>query len=166
MIEVVKQILAGDIEAFAKIMQSYDTQLMAYLSRMLNFNQTDAEDVLQETYISTFVNLATFDQNLSFNAWIYRIAHNKAVNLIKKKTKLPYSDYQIEISTNPNFGDRLESILSRLKVEDRNLLVMYHLQGLSQKEIGDIFKIPTNTVTVRLKRAKETAQKIITKLNL
>lgn len=182
--QIVKLVIAGQKDKFEVLVDRYNRKLFAYLCRLLNFNQNDAQDVLQETLLKAYVNLVAFNSRLSFNAWIYRIAHNIAIDLIRKKYKYYIVDTNDKITQNkihtnqtivtknhndlelPINKDRLDSILSKLDISNRNLLVMFYLQGLSLKEISDIFKTSSNTISVRLKRARQKAQKIILDLKL
>ncbi len=182
--EVIQSIIDGNREDFEILVNRYYKQITAYLGRLLNFNEGDVQDVLQETFINAFVNLVTYNSSLSFSSWLYRIAHNLAVDLIRKKSKYYIIDtndqvaqnqiYQNQTITNQSDqeheniinNERLTSILQRLDLEPRTTLTLFYLQGLSLNEIADIFKTSPNTIAARLKRAKEKAKKIITKLNL
>jgi RNA polymerase sigma-70 factor, ECF subfamily len=182
--EIIQRVIHGQKDEFEILVERYNRKIFVYLCRLLNFNQNDADDVLQEMWLRTYINLVTYNNRLSFSSWIYRIAHNLAVDLIRKKYKhfivdtndeetqakihknqtiIAKGDEEIEISINKN---RLDSILSKLDIDNRNLLVMFYLQGLSLIEISDILKITVNTLSVRLKRAKVKAQTIISNLKL
>jgi RNA polymerase sigma-70 factor, ECF subfamily len=182
--EVVQCIIDGKREDFEILVNRYYKQITAYLGRLLNFNEGDVQDVLQETFINAFVNLVTYNPSLSFSSWLYRIAHNLAVDLIRKKSKyyvidtndqavqnqihhnqtiIQKSDQDYEHGIN---NERLTSILQRLDLDSRTILTLFYLQGLSLNEIADIFKTSSNTIAARLKRAKEKAKKIIDKLKL
>ena len=182
--QVIQSIINGKREDFEILVNRYYKQITAYLSRLLNFNEGDVADVLQETFINAFVNLVTYNPSLSFSSWLYRIAHNLAVDLIRKKSKYYIIDtndqaVQNQIHNNQTIIDksdqdyensiiseRLTSILQRLDLDSRTILTLFYLQGLSLAEIADIFKTSSNTIAARLKRAKEKAKKIINKLKL
>jgi RNA polymerase sigma-70 factor, ECF subfamily len=182
--EVVKSIIDGKREDFEILVNRYYKQITAYLGRLLNFNEGDVQDVLQETFINAFVNLVTYNPSLSFSSWLYRIAHNLAIDLIRKKSKYYIIDtndqaVQNQIHHNETIiqksdqdheniinNERLTSILQRLDLDSRTTLTLFYLQGLSLNEIADIFKTSSNTIAARLKRAKEKAKKIIDKLKL
>jgi RNA polymerase sigma-70 factor, ECF subfamily len=182
--EIILGVIDGKKEDFEILVNRYYRQILLYLSRLLNYNQGDAEDILQETFMNAYVNLVTYNPSLSFSSWLYRIAHNLAIDLIRKKSKSYNIDTNDQITQNQIHNDdnfiqeadekaentisieRLESILSRLDLETRNLLTMFYLQGLSLNEISDIFKTSSNTIAARLKRGREKAQKIISQLHL
>jgi RNA polymerase sigma-70 factor, ECF subfamily len=181
---IIANVIDGKKEDFEILVNRYYRQILTYLNRLLNFNQGDAEDVLQETFMNAYINLVSYNPSLSFSSWLYRISHNLAIDLIRKKSKsynidtndkttqnqihssetfIKLADEKVETSINTQ---RLESILSRLDLETRNLLTMFYLQGLSLNEISDIFKTSSNTIAARLKRGREKAQKIIQNLHL
>jgi RNA polymerase sigma-70 factor, ECF subfamily len=182
--EIILGVIDGKKEDFEILVNRYYRQILSYLSRLLNYNQGDAEDILQETFMNAYVNLVTYNPSLSFSSWLYRIAHNLAIDLIRKKSKSYNIDTNDQITQNQIHNDdyfiqeadekaesaisieRLESILSRLDLETKNLLTMFYLQGLSLNEISDIFKTSSNTIAARLKRGREKAQKIISQLHL
>jgi RNA polymerase sigma-70 factor, ECF subfamily len=182
--EIVQRIIHGQKDEFEILVERYNRKLFVYLCRLLNFNQNDAQDVLQEMWLNAYVNLVTFNPRLTFSSWVYRIAHNLAVDLIRKKYKhfivdtnneetqakihnnqtiITKGEEEMDVAINKN---RLDSILTKLDLDNRNLLVMFYLQGLSLIEISDILKITVNTLSVRLKRARAKAQTIISNLNL
>lgn len=168
--DVVKLILQGNTECFEVIVDRYERQILAYTARLLNFHQQDAEDVTSETFFKAYKSLASFKPHLKFSSWLYRIAHNTAVNLIKDKSKLFYIDLDdfwfVPQPHKEEIFDKndLDKILDKLSVTDRSLLILFHLEEKSLKEIGDIFKLSQNTVAVKLRRARNRATKILTQL--
>jgi RNA polymerase sigma-70 factor, ECF subfamily len=182
--EVIKSIIGGKEEDFEILVNRYYRQILVYLCRLLNFNQGDAEDVLQQTFANAYSNIVTYNPTLSFSSWLYRIAHNLAVDLIRKKSKFYIIDTNDQIVQNQIHSndtiiqisqdhaeskitkERLESVLKNLDINNRNLLTMFYLQGLSINEISDILKVTANSVGVKLTRARDKARSIIAKLRL
>jgi RNA polymerase sigma-70 factor, ECF subfamily len=170
--EIIAIVLGGNKDIFEEIVKRYYNKLATYLSRLLNFNTQDVEDCLSETFLKTFTHLTLYNQSLKFSSWLYRIAHNQAVDLIRKKTRIPtfnldwfhyIPDKTAEYSIT---NQRLESVLDRLPFKERNLLTLFHIQELTLEEISDILKLKTNTIAVQLKRARIKAKKIIEKYKL
>jgi RNA polymerase sigma factor (sigma-70 family) len=182
--DIIKSIIAGKEEDFEILVNRYYRQILVYLCRLLNFNQGDAEDVLQQTFANAYSNIVTYNSALSFSSWLYRIAHNLAVDLIRKKSKFYIIDTndqatQNQIHSNDTImqdaqdqaeskitKERLESVLKNLDIDNRNLLTMFYLQGLSINEISNILKVTANSVGVKLTRARDKARNIIHKLKL
>jgi RNA polymerase sigma-70 factor (ECF subfamily) len=161
--EVVRLTVERDKNHFAEIVGRYERPIFAYLLRLLSFNRQDAEDVTAETFLKAFVNLRGFNRRLKFSSWLYRIAHNEAVNLIKKKSKTYNIDVtEVEIPTNIDFDkpnrEDLEKILSRLSFDDRNLLTLFYLEELSIREIAEIYKLTEGNIKVKLNRARGRAK--------
>jgi RNA polymerase sigma-70 factor, ECF subfamily len=166
--EIIKSILDGDQSAFAELIQRYQRQILVYCLRLLNFHHEDAEDVVSDTFLKVYVNLAGYNPSLKFSSWLYRIAHNEAVNLIAKKSKYRLNPIESEENNlsvtidfeKPNTAD-IELILSKLAVDDRNVLTLFYLEEKSLKEIGEIMKISDNNVAVKLNRARTRAKKFV-----
>jgi RNA polymerase sigma-70 factor (ECF subfamily) len=166
----------GDTSAFAVLFDRYEYKLTRYLSRFLR-DAEDACDVLQNTFIKSYEYIQSFDNDKNFSAWIYRIAHNEAINFLKKKKAIPFSLFEIDtllplaidaqdIETGSERAAtkiKLDTVLQSLPPKTREILTLYFYEDFSYKEIADILHIPTNLVGVRLKRAKESVQKIIPK---
>jgi RNA polymerase sigma-70 factor, ECF subfamily len=166
--ELVKKILNGNLDLFEEIVSRYERQILVYTKRILNNNQQDAEDTTAETFFKCYKNLASYNSQYKFSSWLYRIAHNNAVNLISSKSKLFYFDindfWQIPTPTKdelPLTKKELEKILNNLRFDDKNVLVLFYLQEKSLREISDIIKISENAVAKRLTRARERARKLI-----
>ena len=120
---------------------------------------------MSNTFVKAYVNLNNFNPKLKFSSWLYRIAHNEAVNKIKKNSQnwtLSICDRDF---TN-NFGDHevttndLDKVLAQLKPDDKNILLLFYIQELSLEEIGEILKINAQKAKVKLHRAREKARKL------
>jgi RNA polymerase sigma-70 factor (ECF subfamily) len=165
-VKLVRLTLSEDTDYYEKLVVRYQEKILRYLLRLLNYNHQDAEDVTSETFMKAYINLASFNQQMKFSSWLYRIAHNEAVNLIKKKSKsfsVDLDNFQHlseEIDFEKPRKDDLEKILAKLKIDDRNILTLFYLEERSLREISDILKITENNVAVKLKRARDKAKKI------
>lgn len=82
--ELVRLTIKEDKELFSYIIDRYERKLIAYVNRLIN-NKYEAEDLVQQTFMNTYINLNSFDQKKKFSSWIYRIAHNQAVTWLRKK---------------------------------------------------------------------------------
>ena len=167
--ELVKIVLGGDKDTFSVLVVRYQDAILRYCKRLLNFHPQDAEDVTAEVFFKAYKNLASFKPSLKFSSWLYRIAHNSSVNLIRDKSKLFFVDIS-EFWNVPGESkdvilttEELDKILDQLNPTDKSLLVLFHLEEKSLKEIGSIFKLTQNTVAVKLKRARQRAKNILNK---
>ncbi len=169
-LEIVRRVKTGETEAFGELMERYEHRLSRYLSRFLADKDMIA-DVLQDTLVKAYVNIQSFDEAYTFSSWIYRIAHNEAVNMIKRKKATPFSWFEPEALV-PYFAhhDRtekevdqeflkkeLEKVLATLPPHYREILILSYYEELSYKEIALILRIPVASVGVRINRAKKKA---------
>jgi len=144
-----------------------------------------AEDVLQETFVKVFRKLNSFNQSLSFSSWIFRIAHNEAINYLKKnKNKLTISldaeDEQnlslinilaseenvVKKISGQETSAKVREALTHLRSDYREVLILRYLEQYDLNEISDILKKPLGTIGVLLSRAKISFKELAKKFNL
>ncbi|MDP4000672.1 MAG: RNA polymerase sigma factor [bacterium] len=172
--ELASLIQSGDKQAFAVLVERFEPRLIRY-SRKFLFGYEDAEDVVQEVFLKSFINIQSFDVKRKFSSWLYRIAHNEFINVIRKKGREPLSFFDPDtLFPHPVSRDNPESELDRRQMEQlldnglkqldpkyREPLILYYLQELDYQEISDIMRIPVSTVGVRLKRGREAIKLIL-----
>ncbi|HCC04838.1 TPA: hypothetical protein DEP58_00850 [Patescibacteria group bacterium] len=157
-------------EAFACLVDRYEEKLLRYLKRIMPGLGEEAHDVLQEVFIKAYVNVQGFDTALSFSSWIYRIAHNEAINWLRKKKVRPDTvalgddDFQtfahsMEVSRGTHeytlTKDAVARTLSHMPEKYYTVLVLHFLEGKSYEEISDILTTPSGTVATLIHRAKK-----------
>lgn len=164
----------GDKEKFGLLMERYEQKLSRYGKKFL-FNQNNVEDMVQEVFLKAYRNMLSFDPKRKFSSWIYRIAHNVFINALKKKLRNPlyffdfdsfiphpvYEDPAKEERDFEQVSKMLNKGLKRLSPHYREIIILYYVEELDYKEISDILHIPTGTVGIRLKRAKEQLKKLL-----
>lgn len=169
----------GDKEKFGFIMERYEKKLFRYGRKFLS-NPDNIEDMVQDVFVKTYQSIRSFDVTQKFSPWIYRIAHNTFVNALKKQSKSPLYLFDFDtLISHPIYEDpkkidqeqkeikgMLDKGLSELSPPQREILVLYFLEEMSYKEIGDILHIPMGTVGVRLRRAKQALKKACEKLGI
>lgn len=160
--ELVKIIRTKDQELYSEIVKKYQDKLFRYVFNIV-YDDARATDIVQQTFIKAFINLNGFDIKKSFSSWIYRIAHNEAMNLIKK--------YKREVSLLPEFDlpdtndieedyfkketvVEVKKCLKDVPILYSEPLSLYYLEDKSYEEISDILRLPTSTVGTRISRAK------------
>ncbi len=169
--DLIQLVLAGEKNAYAKIIDKYEAKLSRYVRKFI-WNNDDVADVLQNIFTKSYMYLGSYDRRQSFNSWIYRIAHNEAINFLKKHRRFTLvSLYQmvefdtlIPLLTSPEKADDralyrehkafVDSHLQQLDLKYREVLVLYFYEDMSYEEIAEILRIPKATVGVRLNRAK------------
>lgn len=179
--ELVQRALQEPAE-FSKIFDRYYIPLFRYIRRLGCRNNGDAEDILQETFISTFVNLNDYDAGLKFSSWIYRIAHNKAISYFRKQRVRPQvaeteelllfmelvaDDTNLAVNAERKYlQNEIRKALEWLDAKYRDPLVLKFLEDKSYEEISDILRIPVGTVGTLIKRGKQKLKEIINERNL
>ena len=170
-------LIAGDRAEFARLVDAYSSLIYRLGLRMLGTPQ-DAEDVLQNTFLNVLTHLSTFEGRSSLSTWIYRIAANEALMLIRKKKP----EVNIERSEDAQAGDNdedllptqfvdwsalpenellsgesqkyLDSAIQTLPESMRIVFVLRDVEGLSIKETADALHLTETNVQTRLLRAR------------
>lgn len=153
----------GNRSAFGKLVLLYRERVVNVIYRMCG-DANLAEDIAQEAFIRSWKNLYRFKPGSSFRNWVYRIATNAALDILRRdKETVDISEIQLASSTDgPEAGlekkERMEkvqeSILS-LSPASRAVLVLREYERLSYKEIADTLGIPIGTVMSRLNYARK-----------
>ena len=164
--------LRGDQHAYEHLIDKYHYQLMVYLKRLLNYNTEDAADVENETWVKIYQNLSRFNIQKSFSGWIYRIAHNTSIDLMRRnqRNSVKYisnvreAHFATHMDTETPSHDELVAVLNQLKPPDRNLLILRYIEEKSISEMSALLAIPASLVSVKLFRAAVRARKIASKL--
>ncbi|MEX0918914.1 MAG: RNA polymerase sigma factor [Candidatus Paceibacterota bacterium] len=162
----------GNTEAFGILVERYEHKLLRYGRKFL-FDYEDIKDAIQDVFVRAYSNIQSFDRTREFSPWIYRIAHNNFVNIIKKKKKEPYIFFDAdmifsladeeEILTRAEKEEERRDIdrcLKEIKPKYREILILFYFEEKDYKEISDILSIPISTVGVRLKRGRKEIKKI------
>lgn len=158
--------------SFGNLVERYEARLTRYISRLGVLDPDDRADVLQDIFIKVYRNLNSFDQNLSFSTWIYRIAHNEAVSWYRKLKARPEgylvaegddivklvatdsADIEAIFDQNVNKGLLLQA-LEQLDHKYREVLILRYFEHLEYEDISDILQVPTGTVGTWVARAKK-----------
>ena len=174
--EISKKVQSGDIESFGILVKRYEEKLMRYARKFLS-DKRDIEEIVQEVFIKSYINIKGFDSSRKFSSWIYRIAHNELVNCIKKKRRNPLFYFDLDVLF-PHFISKesieeeinkkevkeiINKCLDKISIKYKEPLFLYYFEELSYKEISDVLRIPISTVGVRIKRGKKIIKSIYKK---
>ncbi len=160
--QLIEKVRSKNKELYVYIVERYQNKLMKYVTYLIHDEQK-AADIVQETFIKAYINLNGFNVKRKFSSWIYRIAHNQAMNLVKKYKKEVSMDVSFDIKSNLDIEEefskkeiieRAEKCLSQMPIMYSEPLVLYYLDEKSYEEISDILRIPMGTVATRINRAK------------
>ena len=159
-----------DRSGFEMILRAENKKIFNYLLKILR-NREDAEDIMQETFLSFHKKMDTVSE-VTYVSYLFRTAHNKALNLIKKRNKhnkfgSNYSEmeYMPDRGTD-NFADEqkskvVQNALVKLPKKYVLLLELQFYQKMSYKEIADKLEITVSAVDSKLVRAKKKLKKVI-----
>lgn len=170
----VGSLIAGDRNEFARLVDMYSTPIYRLGLRMLG-NPQDAEDVLQNTFLNALTHLPGFEGRSSIATWLYRIAANEALMLIRKKKPEvnlePAEDAEADEDLKPiEFADwsalpeeellsgegkkLLEATIGSLPESLRIVFVLRDIEGLSIRETAEALDLSETNVKTRLLRAR------------
>lgn len=167
---IIAKVIDGDIDAYAEIVTRYETKLHSYVVYLIH-DHTTANDVVQETFIKAYQNLQGFNSKYKFSSWIYRIAHNEAMNAVKKLrhmtgddiNELPDRGYDQridELVDKEILKEHVHGCLGCLEPKYREVIQLVYFEHMKYEEVSDILRIPTSTVGVWLSRAKARLKEI------
>ncbi|WP_292842738.1 RNA polymerase sigma factor RpoE [Methylotenera sp.] len=174
--ELVLRAQRGDKRAFGMLVDKYQRKLARLLSRMVR-DQSEIEDIVQDTFIKAYRALPNFRGDSAFYTWLYRIGINTAKNYLVSMGRRPTVSTGVEIEDAENFedGDELRTMetpessmmtkqiaqtvndtVAGLPEELRTAITLREIEGLSYEEIATIMNCPIGTVRSRIFRARDT----------
>jgi RNA polymerase sigma-70 factor, ECF subfamily len=174
----VVQALAGSESAFEQIVRRYQRPIIGLIARITG-NRALAEDLAQETFVKAFRSLAAFDTTRRLSNWLFRIAHNTALDALRRSrpppasinaTGIPSAAGLNEPAAPPGpdpverqeLGRALEAALAQLRPDQRAAIVLRYENGLSFDEIGSLLGIPEVTARSHVHRARKELARLLT----
>lgn len=161
LVALVQVNLPYDTRLFQQLITPYLPLLKGYCAKLLN-NQSDAEDVVQETIIKILTHLKNFKWAVSFKAWLFKIAHNECINKIRDRRwdTLEQNDEYLENIIAPegnhqNLATALSELMVNLSFADRNIMLLRYRTELEFQDIADICNLKLSAVKMRHKRVIE-----------
>lgn len=175
--ELVASACTGQTDSFEELVNRYQRPITSYVFRIVN-NYEAALDVTQEVFIKVYNSLDKYSDAYKFSTWLYRIAHNAAIDHLRRNNVSLHSieaenadgtfQFQLE-SDRPNpeqdrelseWRDEIDAVVNCLPAAYRDLIVLRHGQDLSYDEIAEVTSLPLGTVKNRLFRAREMMRNI------
>jgi len=164
----------GDAAAFRQLVVRYERPMYNAAFWVLR-NADDALDVAQTVFMRVAERSDEYDQNYKFFSWIYRMAVNEALNLLRR------NDREVALDDDADFPDEevadpqrsvqdsqrsreLRSALMKMSVTDRTVLTLRHFSELSYREIGDVLDLDEKTVKSRLFEARQRLKAMLPEL--
>ena len=166
--DLVERILGGDELAFSELVLKYRNRVMGVAARMLG-NRVEAEDLAQDVFVKVYYSLKSFKGEALFSTWLYRITANSCLNH-RRRRKLEAEigeardgreSLLADAGSNPQalLEERevkalLEKAIDALPPEQRIVLILRDIEGLSYEAIADSLELELGTVRSRLHRAR------------
>ena len=174
--QLINQILNGDTNAYGKLIARYKDLVFTLALRMLKHRE-EAEEVSQDAFLKAYRSLHKFKGDSKFSTWIYKVTYNTCLDRIKKNKK-HYNDVAIDDFTFnklESFDNALERMIDserqllikkcieKLPPDDAYILTLFYFEELSLDEISEIIQITSNTIKVKLYRARKKLAVILEK---
>lgn len=172
--ELIEGCRKGDRLAQREIYRLYYKAMYNTCYRMLN-NQAEAEDIMQESFLSAFMKISSYKGEMSFGSWLKKIVINKTIDVLRTR-KVKFEELNEKLvgpddSPEPGFNvpdddtrmiDRIKEALKQLPEGFRVVLTLSLFEGFDHEEIAMILKISESTSRSQLARAKKKLIEIIT----
>ncbi len=173
---LIQRILAGDETAFASLVRKYQKQVHTLAWRKIRDFHI-AEDITQETFLQAYQKLETLEDPTRFPRWLYVIADRLCIAWLRKNQRqtepLEEADLSgIETEAYSRFvatehaetfaearRDLVEKLLAKLKENNRTVITLHYLEGMTYAEIVNFLGVPENTIRSRLRRARQQLKK-------
>lgn len=165
--EVVSNVLNGDLQAFGQLVKQYE-QFVFYIIDKLIDNENDKEDIAQEVFIKIYNNLEKFSFHSKLSTWIASIAYRTALNYVRYYKKYDrYITNEVneafsfttetpeQLSEYKDIKQYINQLLDEMPVPYKVVIVLYHFNELSYKEIEEVTGMPEGTIKTNLFRARK-----------
>ena len=181
--EVVKRAQQGEDAAYNLLIQAYRKRILGTIGRLIG-KPEDVEDVGQEVFVRLYFSLDQLREPEMFEPWLHRLTVNSAYDYLRKQKRRPesrmsdLSEQQVMMADAVSSGTKqleedrkgpvrelVNSLLSEVSEDDRVLLTLKEVEGLSLKELEQVYKVNENALKVRLFRARQRVLKAFGKLS-
>jgi RNA polymerase sigma factor (sigma-70 family) len=154
---------AGNEDAFRTIHDRYRARLFAYVRQMLGGSKSDAEDALQDVFLRAYGALRANGKEIALRAWLYRVAHNRCIDQLRRP--VPHAADVYDVSRTPSVDPstaseqredlrRLVEDVRRLPEQQRSVLLMREMEGLSYVDLAVALDVSIPAVKSLLVRAR------------
>jgi len=171
--ELIKRAQQGDASAFNEVVTAYRKRILGTIARLIA-RPDDVEDVGQEVFLRLYFSLGQLRSPEVFEPWLYRLTSNAAYDYLRKQRRrqesrmADLSEQQVMVADavagskldhedrrKQQLRETVESLLGAVSEEDRVLLLLKEVEGLSLKELEAIYQVKENALKVRLFRARQ-----------
>ncbi len=172
-LELIKEFRSGDQSSFEELLSRYSNKVFSLASRLTR-NAEDAEEVLQDVFVTVHRKIESFEGKSSFSSWLYRVTVNAAFMKLRKRRqdhsiafedlvqqpnaaamlKSPESDYVDAQSIRNQMLEALENAIRKLPDDYRPVFILRDVDGLTSREVGRILDLTVPAVKSRLHRSR------------
>jgi len=181
--KIIREILNHNVDAYKVLVDRYADSIANLCWRYLG-SRDEAEDATQDVFLKAYQALVQWEPKAKFKTWLYRIAINHCLNLLKRRQKVAFqtltpggSEKNDSILSDPPSREEdgetclikrqrqniIRNLIRELPVNQRHVIILYYYQNLSYKEVAEVLNISINSVESRLYRAKQNLAKKIQK---
>jgi RNA polymerase sigma-70 factor (ECF subfamily) len=155
----IERFLKGDVRAFDQLYTKYYDKVFA-IARGVLLDAEEAADTVQEVFTLVHRHLYRFDRRARFSTWLFRIAVNRSIQDSRKRRRRPLTVELMEIAQSESAEQRqtdprVSVAISKLRPDDRALILLYYWEELSLQEIAETLNTNVNATKTRLYRARE-----------
>lgn len=169
---LIDRILAGDQQGYAVLVDRYKSYAFTIAFKILD-NRAEAEEAAQDAFIKAFHYLKGFNRKAKFSTWLYRVVFNTAISY-KRKNRQVFQSIENSIVEFTDRADKemeredkqvfIKQAMEKLNEADRLAVQLFYIQEFSLDEVADLMGQPTNTIKVRIHRARQRLADELTKL--
>jgi RNA polymerase sigma-70 factor (ECF subfamily) len=171
--ELLEEARRGNEAAFSRVVEAYRKRILGTIARLIG-RPDDVEDVGQEVFLRLYFSLDQLRTPEVFEPWLYRLTINACYDYLRKRKRRPelrmsdLTEQQVTIADAVAAGktteteearrqvrDTVEALLRGVSAEDRILLLLKEVEGLSLRELEQIYRVKENALKVRLFRARQ-----------
>lgn len=180
-VELIERALAGSQDAYAELLARYERPVFTLVLRMVR-DRSLAEDLAQEAFVKAFGKLGTFDPRRKFSSWLFKIAHNTAIDHLRRReiqtvsldepageepdaAPRPVEDATghtpLEVAEQADLSRALTRAVGALRPEYRQVVLLRYQAGLDYAEIAVETGFPLGTVKTYIHRARKELSEIL-----
>ena len=181
--DLVTRAAAGREDGFEELVRRYQRPIAAYVYRMVGDYEA-ALDLTQEVFIKVYNSLRRYRSEFKFSTWIYKIAHNSAVDHLRRQggreqallREFDGEQYDLPVESKRPSPEQeseraerraeIERVVGQLPAAYRELVVLRHSHDLSYDEIAEVTGLPLGTVKNRIFRAREAMRKHLIRMGI
>lgn len=169
----INKVLSGDKGAYSYLVNRYSDMVYSIAVKLLK-NESNAEDLSQDVFVSAYQSLTSYKGNAKFSTWLYRITYNKAISELRKKNYVLATDNEVflekqgGIDTSNHYYSQEENVerclgkaITQLTENDQIIITLYYYKDQSVEDISTILGISSANVKIKLFRIRKKLKELL-----